>query len=149
MTTLMRWTPESEFLRNRVGRLFDQTFNEFLSPLTSTEEMRGRGWFPAVDIRETDDSLTVFCEIPGLKKEDVSITLENNVLTISGERKFEKETKEQSYHRMERSYGKFSRSFSLPSNLETSKVDASVQDGVLRISLPKVEAAKPRRIAIK
>ncbi len=150
MTTgLIRWTPQTDLFRSRVSRLFDQAFDEFLSPLSGSEELSSRGWLPPVDIRETDEALTLHAEIPGLTKDDVNITLENNVLTISGERKFEKDAKKDNYHRIERAYGAFSRSFSLPANVRTDQVRASFQDGVLTVSLPKAEEAKPRRIEIK
>lgn len=150
MTTgLIRWTPQTDLFRSRVSRLFDQAFDEFLSPLSGSEELSSRGWLPPVDIRETDEALTLHAEIPGLTKDDVNITLENNVLTISGERKFEKDAKKDNYHRIERAYGAFSRSFSLPANVRTDQVRASFKDGVLTVSLPKAEEAKPRRIEIK
>ena len=93
--------------------------------------------------------MTIFAEIPGLTKENVSITMENNVLTISGERKFEKDVEKENFHRIERTYGSFSRSFSLPANVATQKADASFKDGVLTVTLPKTDEAKPRQIAIK
>lgn len=150
MTTgLIRWTPQTDLFRSRMSRFFDQAFDEFLSPLAGSEELSSRGWLPPVDIRETDEALTLHAEIPGLTKDDVNITLENNVLTISGERKFEKDAKKDNYHRIERAYGAFSRSFSLPANVRTDQVRASFKDGVLTVSLPKAEEAKPRRIEIK
>ena len=88
-------------------------------------------------------------ELPGLTKDDVSITLENNILTLSGERKLEKDVQEESYHRMERSYGTFIRTFALPNNLQTEKVEAIFKDGVLTITLAKAEEAKPRKIVIR
>ncbi len=150
MTTgLIRWTPQTDLFRSRMSRFFDQAFDEFLSPLAGSEELSSRGWLPPVDIRETDEALALHAEIPGLTKDDVNITLENNVLTISGERKFEKDAKKDNYHRIERAYGAFSRSFSLPANVRTDQVRASFKDGVLTVSLPKAEEAKPRRIEIK
>ena len=94
-------------------------------------------------------ALTLSAELPGISREDVQISIENSVLTISGERKFEKDTKEENYHRIERSYGAFSRSFTLPSNVKTDQVAASFKDGVLTIALPKADEAKPRKIEIK
>ena len=147
MTTLMRWTPPDVF-RNRMSRLFDDSFNHFLAPINSSEELSGK-WLPPVDVRETDEALTLVAEVPGLSKDDVSITLENNVLTISGERRFEKDAEKESYHRIERAYGTFSRSFTLPANVESDKAKATFENGVLSIALPKSEEAKPRKIAIK
>ena len=148
MNALMRWTPNSNLYRTPIDRLFNDAFNEFLSPM-ATEEVSNRRFLPAVDIRETADALSLLAELPGLTKDDIQITLENNVLTLSGERKFEKDTKEENYHRMERAYGTFTRSFTLPANVQTDKVDADFKDGVLTISLPKSDQSKPRKIAIK
>lgn len=149
-TNLIRWTPQADFIRDRVSRLFDESFSDFLAPVgTGSEGLAQRGWVPPVDIRETDNELMLHVEIPGMRKEDVNITLENNVLTIGGERKFEKDTKKENYHRLERAYGKFSRSFSLPANVRTDSVDASFSDGVLTVTLPKADEAKPRKIEIR
>ena len=147
---LTRWTPAGDVLRDRLDRLFGQAFGDYLTPATvGSEDVSTRRWAPAVDIRETDEALSLVAELPGLKREDVTITLENSVLTISGERKFEKDTKEENYHRIERSYGSFARSFTLPNNVKPEQVQATFKDGVLTITLPKVEEAKPRKIEIK
>jgi len=148
MNALTRWTASPDLYRSPFDRLFNQAFNEFLSPI-ATEEVSNRRFLPAVDIRETSDGLTLSAELPGINREDVHISVENSVLTISGERKFEKDTKEENYHRIERSYGTFSRSFTLPSNVKTDQVAASFKDGVLTIALPKADEAKPRKIEIK
>ncbi len=148
-TGLIRWSPETDLFRSRFGRLFDESFNDFLSPLGGTRVSSTLDWMPAVDIKETDEALTIFAEIPGLTKDNVSITMENSVLTISGERKFEKDVEKENFHRIERTYGSFSRSFSLPTNVATEKADASFKDGVLTVTLPKTDEAKPRKIAIK
>ena len=148
-TSLIRWSPETDLFRSRFGRLFDESFNDFLSPLGGTRVSSTLDWMPAVDIKETDEALTIFAEIPGLTKENVSITMENSVLTISGERKFEKDVEKENFHRIERVYGSFHRSFSLPANVATEKADASFKDGVLTVTLPKTDEAKPRQIAIK
>ena len=102
-----------------------------------------------VDIRETEDALVLTVELPGLTREDVQITLENNMLTLAGERNFEKESKGETFHRIERSYGAFSRAFTLPANVKTDKVEAVFNDGLLQVTLPKVEESKPRKIEIK
>lgn len=148
MNALTRWTASPDVFRSPFDRLFNQAFNDFLQPI-ATEEVSNRRFLPAVDIRETPDALTLTAELPGLSREDVHITLENSVLTISGERKFEKDTKEENYHRIERSYGTFSRSFTLPSNVRGEQVNAAFKDGVLTITLPKTDEAKPRKIEIK
>lgn len=147
-TALTRWAPASDLFRSSFNRMLDQTFNEFFAGRPS-EDFASRGWVPPVDIRETDEALTLFVELPGLNGDDVEITLENGRLTLRGERKFEKDVNEDSYHRIERSYGAFARSFTLPRNVEADKVKATFKDGVLSIELPKAEAARPRRIDIK
>ena len=148
MNALTRWTAANEVFRTPFDRLFHQAFNEFLAP-AEAEQVSNRRFLPAADIRETTEALTLHVELPGLTKDDVQITLENNILTLSGERKLEKDVKEESYHRMERSYGTFIRTFALPNNLQTEKVEAIFKDGVLNISLPKAEETKPRKIEIR
>lgn len=148
MTSLIRWDPRSDVLRTRMGRFFDDAFNDFLAPLAGREETRTGAWMPAVDIRETADSLLFHAELPGMKKEDVELTLENNTLTLKGERKFERDEERENYHRIERGYGTFTRTFALPANVQTDDVKASFDNGVLTIELPKVEEAKPRRVQI-
>ena len=146
-TALTRWTP-SDLWTKRMNRVFDDAFSSFLAPLVPSEQIAERAWMPAVDIRETDESLLMTAELPGMKKEDVNITFENNVLTISGERKFEKDEKRENYHRIERAYGEFSRSFSVPTNIDPKKVEAKFHDGVLEITLTKTPEARPRKIEI-
>jgi HSP20 family protein len=102
-----------------------------------------------VDIAEHDDAYTVKMELPGVNKDEVKITLESNILTIRGEKKQEKETKKENYHRIERSYGSFERSFTLPTSVKSDKIDAAYNNGVLQITLPKVEEAKPKQIEVK
>jgi HSP20 family protein len=106
-------------------------------------------WTPTVDISETDGEYQIKAEIPDVKKEDVKVTLEDGVLTIQGERKQEKEEKGKKYHRIERSYGSFVRSFSLPDVIDEEKVKAEFKDGVLSLHLPKSEKAKPKAIEVK
>jgi HSP20 family protein len=130
-----------------VNRLFEQAFGDAYTGEES-EEMSSRSWTPAVDIAESDDRLTLFAELPGLAKDDVQITLEDNVLTVKGERRFERDETKESFHRIERAYGVFQRSFHLPSNVQADKVEAAFADGVLRIAIPKQEEAKPRKIEI-
>jgi len=150
MTTgLIRWNPETDLLRNRMDRLFNQMLGDVWGAPVATEEVSTRRWSPVVDIRETEDALMLTAELPGLNKDDVQITLENNVLTLSGERSFEKESKGETFHRIERSYGAFSRAFTLPANVRTDKVAAVFADGLLHVTLPKVEESKPRKIEIK
>jgi HSP20 family protein len=145
MNPIARWnttTPQAA-AREPFFRFFDTFFAD-----GAGEDVANRTWTPPVDIRESDDAFRIHAELPGLTKEDVQITLENNVLRLSGERKFEKEVKQDAYHRIERAYGSFSRSFALPHQVASDKVEAKFENGVLSIVVPKVEQAKPRRIAI-
>jgi HSP20 family protein len=147
---IARWTPTGDLVRDRFGRMFEEAFNDMLRPFAADSETdSSRTWIPRVDIREGVDGLTLLVDLPGLGKEDVSITLENNVLTIAGERKLAADQKQDdTYHRLERQYGAFSRSFTLAPTVLTDKVEASFENGVLTILLPKQEEAKPRRISI-
>jgi len=140
--TLVKWTPwqELENMNRQLSHLLDD------SPLSTAGE--AGQWAPRVDIRETDDALLVQAELPGIEKKDVHLELKDGVLTLSGERRYEKDVKEENVHRVERAYGSFSRSFSLPTNVETDKVAANMKNGVLEIRLPKRESAKPKAIAI-
>jgi len=147
-TSLIRWNPAADLYRDRLDRLFDRAFSDFLAPV-GDDAVSTRRWMPAVDVRETADALTFSVELPGMKKEDVHITLENNVLTISGDRKFEKNVDGENFHRVERSYGSFARSFTVPGNVSYEGIDAKFENGVLNVVLPKAEEAKPRRIEIK
>jgi HSP20 family protein len=145
MNMMTRRTPYRPWLTSRdpFVNLMDSFFNG-----ESTQEASNRSWSPAVDIRETDDSYLVYAELPGLTKEDIEITLEENILKLSGERRFEKDVEEEQYHRIERTYGTFTRAFSLPSRVDAGNVKAAFQDGVLTITVPKMEEAKPRKIDI-
>jgi HSP20 family protein len=149
MTTgLIRWNPEADLIRGRFDRVFNQMLND-LWGASSSEELGQRSFLPAVDVRETPMALVFSAELPGLKKEDVKLTLENQVLTISGERKHQTETRDDKIHRIERAYGTFTRSFTLPGNVKMSDAAASFENGVLTVTVPKVEAPKPRTIDIK
>lgn len=145
-TALTRWTPS--FSRSALDRAFESAFNDMLRPVAESEELQNRSWIPAVDIRESAESLTLTADLPGLSQEDIELTLENNLLTLTGERRFEAEDNTKDYHRIERAYGRFTRSFTLPRNVESDSVKASFQNGVLTIELPKKEQAKARRIDI-
>ena len=106
-------------------------------------------WMPAVDVGEYENEYQVKVEIPGVNKDDVKITMRENILTIHGEKKQEKESKDFNYHRVERSYGSFQRSFTLPTSVKHDKIEASYNDGILTIALPKAEEAKPKQIEVK
>jgi HSP20 family protein len=146
--TITRWTPVADPFRDRMNRMFDDFLRDML-PARASEEVASGRWLPAVDIKESPETLSLVVELPGLKKEEVSIMVENQVLTIAGERKFESEQKDETYHRIERSYGGFLRSFTLPANIEADQVDARFENGLLTVTLPKVDEAKPRRIEIR
>ena len=143
---VVRWDPFRELgmLQDRMNRLFDDTGRGW----RSDEPAATTSWSPSVDIFETEGEIIVKAELPGLERKDIVLHLENNVLTLRGERKFEKETKEENYHRIERSYGNFSRSFSIPATVDDEKIRADYKDGVLKIALPKKEQAKPKQIKI-
>ena len=142
----------SALVRDPFYSEIDRLFTEFVRPNSLLGHWVGEGlrdaWVPPVDVRETDNSYVFAAELPGLTKDDVEITLEDNLLTLSGERELGEKSEDENYHRVERSHGKFSRSFSLPSQVDNSKVAASFQDGVLTIEVPKSEQAKPRKIEI-
>ncbi|HQR36118.1 MAG TPA: Hsp20/alpha crystallin family protein [Blastocatellia bacterium] len=133
---------------DRMKRVFG---GEVFAPLgkLAEENWSLTSWSPSCDIYETDNEIVVKAELPEVKKEDVSVSIENNVLSIHGERKFSEETKKENYRRLERSYGEFSRSFTLPSFVDINKVNAEFKDGMLRVSLPKREEAKPKQVDVK
>jgi HSP20 family protein len=129
-------------LRDHFGRLFDIAF-----PTRPAESLAD--WTPALDAHEDKDKYTVSVEVPGLKKEDINVSVHDGVLTVSGERKNEKTVKEGTVHRTERFYGKFSRSVSLPTAVRSDKVSAVYKDGILTVEIPKAEEAKPKTVEIK
>jgi HSP20 family protein len=113
------------------------------------EENALAAWTPACDVYETEKAIVLKVELPGIKKENVVVSIENNLLTIHGERKFEEETKRENYFRVERSYGEFFRSFTLPNYIEPAKIIAEFKEGLLEVVLPKREEAKPKQIEVK
>ncbi len=142
--TVSRWNPFQELfaLQNEMNRLFEDTLK------TPSRRPRPDAWVPPVDIYETADNFEIMVELPGVKKEDLTLEVKENTLTLRGERRQAKDAKEEGVHRVERVYGSFLRSFTLPSNIRTDDVKAGFQDGVLTIVLPKAEEAKPRQIRI-
>jgi len=131
-------------------REMNRMFDNFFRGDTPEGEMFGSSlWAPAVDVAEREDGYEVNVELPGVDKDDVKITVQDNVLTIRGEKKQEKESKDSDYRRVERSYGSFQRSFALPTSVRHDKVDASYKDGILTIALPKADEAKPKQIEVK
>jgi len=131
-------------LQDRMNRLFDDAGRI----LRNDEQAATTSWGQAVDIFETEGEIVVKAELPGMDRKDITLHLENNVLTLKGERKFEKETKDENYHRIERAYGGFSRAFSIPATVDEEKIRADYNDGVLQIVLPKKDQAKPKQIRI-
>jgi HSP20 family protein len=129
-------------------REFGRLFREAFSPGLGEDELSTRTWAPPVDIYENGDNLVLKAELAGINPDDVEIRVEDNTLYLKGERKFEKEVKEQNYHRVERSYGTFTRSFALPNTVDADKVAANYKDGVLTLTMPKKEEAKPKTIKI-
>jgi len=131
-------------LREEIDRIFDSFFGRV--PAVAEREV---AWLPALNLEETDDEFIVKVELPGLKKEDVKIHLTDDSLTISGERKMEKEEKGKTYHRVEMAYGRFQRTITFPSEVEPDKARATYKDGILTITVPKSEKAKPKEIEIE
>ena len=144
MTVVTRWNPYRELnsLQNHMNRLFDAQFGGRDESLTTG------AFVPAVDVYEDEHSIQLKLEVPGVAEKDLDIRVENNNLTVSGERKFEKEEKEENFHRIERRYGSFTRSFSLPTTVNTEDIKADYEQGVLKIRLAKRQEAKPKQIKV-
>ena len=140
--SLVKWDPFREFnaWNDRLGSFLVRNWD---SPLSTT------AWNPSVDVFENDNEVVFKAELPGMNAKDIDVKLENNILTLKGERRFEKETKEENYHRIEREYGTFSRSFALPTAVNGEKVTAEYKDGVLKVTLPKKEEIKSKPIKIE
>jgi HSP20 family protein len=147
MMNLVKWNPWREMptLPGRFNRLLDD-------PLFSIGRMaddRGLGsWNPAVDLYEKDDHYMIKAELPGVDKNDIKIDLKDRLLTLSGERSYDKEVKEENYYRRERSYGKFQRAFTLPADVDSDKIKAEFKDGVLEIEVPKPEEKKAKQVTV-
>src|SRR5216110_2343517 len=144
--TLTRWEPlrEMEEFQNRLSTLFGRPSRRG----NGREEITLPEWTPPADITEDDKEYLIKAELPEMEKEDVKVTVENGVLTISGERKFEKEEKKKKYHRVERGYGSFVRTFALPEDADADRVKAQFKQGILEVHLPKNEKAKPKQIEV-
>src|SRR5690242_15715598 len=155
MSALTRWEPltrwhplkELEEMEKRLSTFFGRP--AMGSNGENKEAIAVTEWSPLVDITEDDKEYVVKAEIPEMKKEDIKINVHDDVLTVSGERKYEKEEKGKKYHRVERAYGSFMRSFALPENADGTKVNAEYNDGMLKVHLPKLEKAKPKAIEVK
>jgi HSP20 family protein len=144
---IVRYRPFSEFrtLQNEMNRLF----SDFRTDIAGQEDVTFGSWNPKVDIFETKDGLVLEAELPGLKQEDFDLTIEDNVITLKGERRFEKKADSDNYHRVERAYGSFTRSFTLPQSISSDGAEAHFVNGILTVSLPKREETKAKKIEIK
>jgi HSP20 family protein len=143
---IIRWDPFRDLvsLREKMNRLFEDA----VTARGEERDMISSTWTPSVDIYETEDSIVLNAEVPGIDEKDIEIKIEDNTLTLKGERNFEKETKEENYHRIERSYGSFFRSFSLPRNVDQDKINAEHDNGVIRITMPKKPESKPKTVKV-
>jgi HSP20 family protein len=141
--TLVRWDPVRELASMEIERL-NRMFSDFYG------QSFGRAWMPAVDVYESDThEFVIKAELPDMKREDINVTFENGVLTLHGERKAEHETSKDRFHRIERQYGSFSRSFTLPATVDASRISAAYKDGVLTVRIPQREEAKPKQIEVQ
>ncbi len=149
MSALTRWDPfqEMDQLQKRLTSIFGLGVPRVMDG--KEETMTVSQWLPLVDITENEKEYLIKVELPEVKKDDVKVTVESGVLTISGERKFEREDKDKKYHRIERSYGSFTRSFSVPDDAEDSQVSAEFKEGVLTVHLAKSEKARPKSVEVK
>ena len=146
MTVITRWDPFREFttLQDRMNQLFRGSFGSE----GQEEALTTTGFAPKADVYEDEHNITLKIEVPGVDEKDIDVRIENNTLTVHGERKFEKEEKEENYLRVERSYGSFTRSFTLPNTVDTADVTADYDKGVLKIKLAKRAEAKPKQIKV-
>ncbi len=144
-TAVMKLDPFRELtgMQNRINQLFRETF-----PALGEQALTAGAWSPAVDIYETHEGLELWVDLPGVDKKNIQVSMENNVLTISGERRLAHDDNREGYHRVECNYGSFRRSFSIPANIETNNINAAYKDGVLRLTLPKKPEAQPKQIKI-
>jgi HSP20 family protein len=145
MTVLTRWQPFNEFstLQSRMNRMFRDSINE-----GREEALTNTSFAPAVDVYEDEHNIALKIEVPGIDEKDIDVRIENRTLTVHGERKFEKDEKEENFRRVERQYGSFTRSFTLPATVDAEQVSANYDKGVLKISLAKKAEAKPKQIKI-
>ncbi len=143
---IIRWDPFRDIvtLREKMNRLFEDA----VTARGQERDMISSTWTPSVDIYETGNEIVLTAEVPGIDEKDIDIKIENNTLSIQGERKFEKETKEENYHRIERSYGTFFRSFTIPHNVNQDKIEAEHEGGVLRVVMPKKPESKPKKVKV-
>lgn len=149
-TTLTRWEPVNDIanLGQRMDRLFDEMMGRGLRRIADEDRIRG-SWSPAVNIMEKEDAILITADLPGMKGEDVEVSVDNGVLTIRGERKLEEATEGETYHRIERVYGVFERTFTLPNSVDPGKIEAKFTNGEMVVTLPKREESKPRSVKVK
>ncbi|MCK6552392.1 Hsp20/alpha crystallin family protein [Myxococcota bacterium] len=147
--SLVRWDPfrELEDMSDRLNKLFHRP--ELARPREGMKDLAFADWAPSCDIRETSEEYVIKAELPEVKKEDIKVDVKDGVLSIRGERKIEKEEKDKKYHRIERAYGTFFRSFALPEDVDEKKLAADYKDGVLNVHLPRTPTAKPRMVEVK
>ena len=143
MSTISSYDPFRNFrsLQGEINRLFDRDMDDTTGQMTL--------WPMRVDIREDENQVVIKSDVPGMEQKDIKVNIDNNMLTISGERKFDDEENKEKYHRVERAYGRFSRTFQLPNTTDAGKIQASYKNGVLEVTLPKLEEAKPRSIQVQ
>ncbi|MEZ5338515.1 MAG: Hsp20/alpha crystallin family protein [bacterium] len=144
-TKIVTRRPSGNWNGTEIDRMFERFFGEMMPVETRPS---GSVWSPSVDVKEDEQQFSVLVELPGLKSSDIEVQVENNVLFISGERRMEEKKEGENWHFVERSYGSFSRSFRLPKNVDSEGVKASYSDGMLSISIPKAEEARPRKVEI-
>ncbi len=144
---MVRWRPLRDIvsIQDEMNQLFDDFFGRTPKRWFRPEEGL---WTPNVDVSETKDEIVLTAEMPGMKKEDITLSVQDNVITLSGEKKSEEEKKDANFYRLERSFGSFCRSFTLPTPVEAEKIKASFKDGILKVTLPKSEKVKPKEIPI-
>ena len=148
MVMLTRWNPrETATLNQRMERLFDEMIGRGLWRNEEERPLRG-SWVPAINVLEREDAIVIQADLPGLKAEDVEVTVEEGTLNIRGERKLEEANEGETYHRVERLYGVFERSFTLSNSVDTTKIDARFKNGEMTLTLPKREESKPRTVKI-
>jgi len=146
MTVITRWDPFREFstLQDRMNRLFRESYG----PEGREESLTSTTFAPPVDVYEDEHNVSLKIEVPGIDEKDIDLRIENNVLTVHGERKLEKEEKEENFRRVERQYGSFTRTFTLPNTVDSEKVSANYEKGILKVTLPKKAEAKPKQIKV-
>lgn len=144
---LTRWNPRRDLFD--FGRHFNSLWGDFFAPASNRQEEAGLwNWHPAVDVFENDDAIVLKAELPGVDKDNITVDVNGNILTLKGERTSDNEVKEDNYYRRERTFGHFQRSFTLPAEVDPDTIKANFKDGVLKVEVPKPEASKPKQISV-